>query len=135
MTVSYTPTGTGSRSPALSLSILLTLALCIGATTAVFSVVYGVLFRPLPYRDPDGLLLLRTTWQDQPNSFSAGNWFDARRQATSFQYFVPGHGESFNLAGTDAPENVDGARVGAEEIEADYASWCAEQGLEANPRR
>ncbi len=41
-----------------------------------------------------------------------GNWADVKRQATTFQYFVPGYGESFNLAGAETPENVDGARVG-----------------------
>ena len=45
------------KSPALAASPVLTLALCIGATTAIFSVVYSVLFRPLPFADPDGLLL------------------------------------------------------------------------------
>ena len=48
------------------------------------------------------------------SSFSVGNWADVKRQATTFQYFVPGYGESFNLAGAETPENVDGARVGAD---------------------
>ena len=102
------------KSPALTLSVVLTLALCIGAVTAIFSVVYAVLFRPLPFADPEAILLVRTTWKEQENSFSAGNWWDVKRQATSFSHFVPGHGESFNLSGSDSPENVDGARVGAE---------------------
>ena len=46
------------------------------------------------------------------SSFSVGNWADVSRQQRSFEYFVPAHWESFNLAGTDAPENVSGARVG-----------------------
>ncbi len=102
------------KSPALAASVVLTLALCIGATTAIFSVVYSVLFRPLPFADPEGLLWVRTTWKGQPNSFSVGNWADVERQAKSFQYFVPTSGESFNLSGADTPENVDGARVGAD---------------------
>ena len=102
------------KSPVLTLSVVLSLALCIGATTAIFSVVYGVLFRPLPFTDPQGIYLVRTTWRDMPSSFSAGNWFDARRQLTGFRHFVPGYGESYNLADAGAPENVDGARVGAD---------------------
>jgi predicted permease len=100
------------KSPALAVSAVLTLALCIGATTAIFSVVYSVLFRPLPFADPEGILLIRTTWRDLPSSFSAGNWADVNRQQRSFQYFVPAHAENFNLAGVEAPENVNGARVG-----------------------
>jgi putative ABC transport system permease protein len=102
------------KSPALTVSVVLTLALCIGATTAIFSVVYAVLFRPLPFKNPGEIQLVRTTWKDLASSFSAGNWADVDRQQRSFRYFVPGHGESFNLAGADAPENVDGARVGAD---------------------
>ncbi len=100
------------KSPALAASAVLTLAICIGATTAIFSVVYSVLFRPLPFADPDGLLLVRTTWKQMTSSFSVGNWADVNRQQRSFQYFVPAHAENFNLAGADAPENVTGARVG-----------------------
>jgi putative ABC transport system permease protein len=100
------------KSPALTASVVLTLALCIGATTAIFSVVYTVLFRPLPFANPGEIQLVRTTWKDLTSSFSGGNWADVKRQQRSFEYFVPAHGESFNLAGADAAENVDGARVG-----------------------
>ena len=102
------------KAPTLSLSVILTLAICIGATTAIFSVVYTVLFRPLPFTDPDGLLLVRTVWRDLPSSFSAGNWNDVARQQTSFSHFVPAYGESYNLSGAESPENVEGARVGAD---------------------
>jgi putative ABC transport system permease protein len=102
------------KSPALAASVVLTLALCIGATTAIFSVVYAVLFRPLPFANPGEILLVRTTWKELMSSFSVGNWADVKRQQASFRYFVPAYGESFNLAGADAPENVDGARVGAD---------------------
>jgi putative ABC transport system permease protein len=100
------------KSPALAASAVLTLALCVGATTAIFSVVYSVLFRPLPFADPEGLLLIRTTWKGMTSSFSAGNWADVNRQQRSFRYFVPVYPENFNLAGADAPENVSAARVG-----------------------
>jgi putative ABC transport system permease protein len=102
------------KSPTLTAAVLLTLALCIGATTAIFSVVYAVLFRPLPFADPDGILLFREVWRGMPSDVSVGNWADARRQDRLFQYLVPMQGASLNLAGSDQPENVPAARVGAD---------------------
>lgn len=46
------------RSPAFTSVSVLTLALAIGATTAIFSVVYGVVLRPLPYHDPDRIVAI-----------------------------------------------------------------------------
>src|SRR5919106_3050964 len=105
------------RAPTLSASVVLTLALCIGATTAIFSVVYTVLFRPLPFADPEGILLVRTVWRDLNAAWSVGNWADVARQQTSFRHFVPAYGQSYNLAGAETPENVEAARVGADYFE------------------
>ncbi len=59
------------RAPGFAATALITLALGVGATTAVFSIVHGVLLRPLPYRDPDGLVRL---WEEYPGGVSpAGN--------------------------------------------------------------
>ena len=102
------------KAPTLTASVVLTLALCIGATTAIFSVVYTVLFRPLPFADPHGIVLVRSQWKDLVGSMSVGNWADVSRRQTSFRYFVPAYGESYNLSGAETPENVDGARVGAD---------------------
>jgi putative ABC transport system permease protein len=102
------------KSPTLTAAVVLTLALCIGATTAIFSVVYTVLFRPLPYTDPEGLLLIRSTWRGHTGSFSAGNWADMKREDRVFAHLVPMYAENFNLAGADTPENVTGARVGGD---------------------
>ena len=101
------------RSPTLAITVVLTLALCIGATSAVFSVVYAVLFRPLPFKDPNGLMLFTEVWKGQPGgSVSVGNWADAKREDRLFEHLVPMSGASVNLAGSDLPENVTGARVG-----------------------
>jgi predicted permease len=102
------------RSPTFSLAVILTLALCIGATTSIFSVVYAVLFRRLPYTDPSGILLVRETWRGQPGSFSVGNWADTKRADQLFQHLVPLRGTRLNLATENAPENVDAARVGSD---------------------
>jgi putative ABC transport system permease protein len=101
------------RSPTLAIAVILTLAVCIGATTAVFSVVYAVLFRPLPFKDPQGLMLFTEVWKGRPGgSVSVGNWADTRREDRLFEHLVPMAGASVNLAGSDVPENVTGARVG-----------------------
>jgi predicted permease len=100
------------RSPTLTIAVVLTLALCIGATTAVFSVVYAVLFRPLPFANPTELVLFREVWKGMPGSMSVGNWADAKREDRLFAHLVPMSGVSVNLAGSDVPENVTGARVG-----------------------
>ena len=101
------------RSPTLAIAVVLTLALCIGATTAVFSVVYTVLFRPLPFADPNGVVLVREVWKGRhAGSVSVGNWNDVKREDQRFAYLVPMAGASVNLAGSDVPENVTAARVG-----------------------
>jgi predicted permease len=100
------------RSPTLALAVVLTLAVCIGATTAVFSVVYAVLFRPLPFADAGALVSVRETWHDRRGSVSVGNWADLAREDRLFQDLVPMFGASVNLAGADRPENVAAARVG-----------------------
>jgi putative ABC transport system permease protein len=102
------------RTPTLTLAVVVTLALCIGATTAIFSVIYAVLFRPLPFADPKGILLVRETWKGLEGSMSAGNWWDITRTDKVFQHLVPMNSASVNLAGTEPPENVAGARVGAD---------------------
>ena len=74
------------RSPGFTLITVLTLALAIGATTAIFSVVYGVLLRPLPYPDPSRIMAIfevttRGTW----NRLADPNFDDFRDQNHSFQ--------------------------------------------------
>src|SRR6476646_9628614 len=74
------------RSPGFTSVSVLTLALAIGATTAIFSVVYGVLLRPLPYTDPDRIMAVfevntRGTW----SRLADPNFDDFRDQNHSFQ--------------------------------------------------
>ena len=74
------------RSPWFTAVSVLTLALAIGATTAIFSVVYGVLLRPLPYSDPGRIMAIhevtnKGTW----NRLADPNFDDFRDQSRSFQ--------------------------------------------------
>jgi putative ABC transport system permease protein len=74
------------KSPGLSTVAILTLGLGIGATTAIFSVVYGVLLRPLPYRDPNRIMaIFEVTPKGALNRVADPNFDDFREQARSFQ--------------------------------------------------
>ena len=56
------------RTPALALAVVASLALCIGATTSIFSVVHAVLFRPFPFADSDDLLVVHEIYRGSPGS-------------------------------------------------------------------
>ena len=74
------------KSPGFSAIAVITLALGIGATTAIFSVVYGVLLRPLPYADPDRLVsVFEITNQGHRNRLADPNFDDFRDQSHSFE--------------------------------------------------
>ena len=74
------------KNPGVSAIIVFTLALAIGATTAIFSVVYGVLLRPLPYSGPDRIMAISEMNSDgQPSRLADPNFDDFRDQNHSFQ--------------------------------------------------
>jgi putative ABC transport system permease protein len=100
------------KSPGFALAALFTLALGIGANTAIFSVVYGVLLRPLPFHDPSRLVLLNETTPLVGNvSVSYMNFQDWLSQSRTFsQMAVVGEVE-FNMAGISQPENISGLAV------------------------
>jgi putative ABC transport system permease protein len=79
-----------SKRPAFTTVAVLTLALGAGVTTAIFSVVYGILLRPLSYADPDRIVMLWQTPRDNPQPSVGGttshlNYLDWRREAKSFE--------------------------------------------------
>jgi predicted permease len=97
------------KNPGFAVTAILTLALGIGATTAMFSVVYAV-FEPMPYPKPDQLVMV---WAKPPggrNSVPAGDFFDWQRRTTSFQAMGAWGGGSFNISSGDRPEQVPGSR-------------------------
>ncbi|HEX5964828.1 MAG TPA: ABC transporter permease, partial [Pyrinomonadaceae bacterium] len=97
------------KSPGFALTAVLTLALGIGATTAMFSVVYAV-FEPMPYPNPDQLVMVWAKLPAGRNSVPAGDFFDWRQRSTSFQALHSWSGVSFNITGGDRPEQVPGSR-------------------------
>jgi putative ABC transport system permease protein len=98
--------------PAFTCVALLTVALGIGANTAMFSVVHGVLLRPLPYSDPDRLIVLNeTTPRIGTVSVSYLNFLDWRAQSRSFSEMAVVTGTGFNLGAIAQPEAVSAQAV------------------------
>src|SRR5579859_369837 len=100
------------KNPGFTLVAMLTLALGIGANTAVFSLVYAVLLRPLPFKDPSSLIVLNeTTPKVGTVSVSYPNFLDWRSQSHAFSQMAAVHSVDFNLGGVDQPENISGDAV------------------------
>jgi putative ABC transport system permease protein len=99
------------KNPGLTLTVLLTLALGIGANTAIFTVDYATLLAPLPYPEPDQLVVVWSKIQTFHNGISAGDFTDWKRENSSFQDINAFTGGSFNIASKDQPENIDGRQV------------------------
>jgi hypothetical protein len=101
------------KSPAFTIVAILSLAMGIGANTAIFSVVNGVLLRPLPFKEPDRLVRILETKLPQFPEFPAapGNFLDWKKQSTVFAQLVAFSGASFNLEGTGDPEQLGGMNV------------------------
>jgi putative ABC transport system permease protein len=92
---------------------VLTLALGIGANTAIFSVVNGVLLSPLPYRQPNQLMALYSKMQGLRTSVAYPNFLDWERDNHSFSAMAAYVGDDFNLTGKGEPERVPGERISA----------------------
>jgi predicted permease len=103
------------KSPGFTLVAILTLALGIGANTAIFSVVNFVLLRPLGYANPDQLVMIwernvKKGWSESPTS--SGNFADFKNSVKSLD-LAAFTDTNFNLTGGDQPERVAGLRVSA----------------------
>jgi putative ABC transport system permease protein len=92
------------RSPGLTITVLLTIALGIGANTAIFTVDYATLLAPLPFPQPDQLVIVWSTIQGNRNGVAAGDFTDWKNQSTAFSDLNAFSGTSFNIAAKDQPQ-------------------------------
>src|SRR5215475_13356566 len=100
------------KKPGFTLIAVLTLALGIGANTAIFSVVYALLLRPLPYHEPERLVLLSDKGRAGVRmSVSYPNYSDWRERAQSFEGMASIRSLLFNLTGIDKPAQLRGRMV------------------------
>ena len=102
------------KRPGFSLVVILTLAFGIGANTAIFSVVHAVLLSPLPYGEPDKLVVLwakneKQNLTQQPIAYP--NIVDLKQENRVFEHLSAIRGESLSLTDRDEPERVVGVRV------------------------
>lgn len=95
-----------ARNLGLTITVLLTLAIGIGANTAIFTVDYATLLAPLPYPQPNQLVMVWSKVQNFHNGVAAGDFLDWKQQSTAFQDLCAWSGASFNLATKDQPEFV-----------------------------
>jgi putative ABC transport system permease protein len=100
------------KKPVFTAIAVLALALGAGANTAIFSVVNGVLLRPLPYKDPDKLVRLGEWSKQVPGmSISYPNFKDWRERNHVFDGLAATQFDSYNLTGGDEPERLQGRNV------------------------
>jgi putative ABC transport system permease protein len=103
-----------AKSPAFSVIAILTLALGIGANTAIFSVVNGVLINPLPFHHPEQLVSLFQQMHNFSNaSISYPNFVDWRRMNTTFSGMAAYRSVEFTLTGNGEPERLRGEMISA----------------------
>ncbi|MDX6384399.1 MAG: hypothetical protein QOK48_1972, partial [Blastocatellia bacterium] len=97
------------KQPAFTLVAVVTLALGIGANTAIFSVVNGVLLRPLAYQEPEKIM---TVLQKEGGPVSPANFLDLKESSQSFSQMAAAEAWGGTLLNNDQPEVVKGLRMG-----------------------
>src|ERR1041385_5070513 len=104
------------KSPGFAAVLVLTLALGIGGNTAIFSLVKGVLLKPLPFPESDRLVSLFENQREQGQDFvgvTAPGFTDWRAQNTLFEDLAAYQPGGFDLTGTGDPTRLFGLRVSA----------------------
>jgi putative ABC transport system permease protein len=100
-----------AKAPGFAAIALLTLALGVGANTAIFTVVNGVLFRPLPFPEPDRLVGLYHVSNGETSTMSPPNFLDVRERVTTLTDATAFHSDDFNLTGRGDPVRLEATRV------------------------
>src|SRR5215469_3574860 len=102
------------KNPGFAAAAVITMAVGIGATTAIFSIVYAVLLKPLPYPDPDRIMRLWVTVPEKGVNrlvFSGANYEDVRDQSKTFLALAAHRGWPYIVTGGNEPLRVFGERV------------------------
>jgi predicted permease len=102
------------KHPGFSVVVVLVLALGIGANSAIFSVINGVLLRPLPYQNSSRLVMIWGNFQKlniERLTAKAAEYEDYRAQSQIFEQVAAFENQSFNLTGVDQAERITGARI------------------------
>ena len=131
------------RKPLFTVFIILTLALGVGANAAIFSVVNGVLLRPLPYPQPERLMMV---WVYNPRQgfdkdvATYPTFIDWRTQSQSFENLAAYFGASVSLTGVGDPAQLRGARVTSSffsilNVQPALGRWFTEQDATAGHER
>jgi putative ABC transport system permease protein len=126
------------KNPGVTAIIVLTLALAIGATTAIFSVVYGVLLRPLPYPGADRIMAIsEVNFRGTLSRLADPNFDDFRDQNHSFQSVAKYTDDALSVSGTSQPTRTTVAAVTPEFLRVfgvepiigrDFAAWDDKKG-------
>jgi putative ABC transport system permease protein len=95
------------RNPGITITVLLTLALGVGANTAIFTVDYATMLAPLQYPNANQLMMVWSKIQTYHNGVSAGDYTDWKNQNTTFQYLNAWSDGSYNMATAEQPDKVD----------------------------
>ena len=98
-------------SPGFAAIAVFVLALGIAANTAIFSVVYATLLAPLPFPNPDQLVMVWSRIQGNRNGVSAGDFVEWKKQSTAFQDLNAWTGRSLNLATAEEPQKIQARAV------------------------
>src|ERR1700751_1383101 len=102
------------KNPGLAIVAVLTLALVIAADTAIFSFANAILLRPLPFKDPERLVMVFTSYlaiNAHQNWVSAPAFEEWRKQSTAFDGLAARGFGGFVLTGKGQPENIQGSRL------------------------
>ena len=100
------------KAPGFTAAAVLTIALGIGATTAIFGVVHAVVLRPLPFAAPERIAFVTEFWRDQRSDVSVGNFVDWRAASTDmFSHLAAINYTNLNVADGSEPERVLAGRV------------------------
>jgi len=126
------------RNPGFTTVAVIALAVGIGANTAVFSIVNGVLLQSLPYKDPGALVIMFEKWPNTPVDkfeFSAPDFEIVRSLARSFSGMAAFRSTTFELSGTMEPQRIVGTRISPELIGVLGAAPAFGRGITADDDR